>query len=79
MKRSLGATIDAVLAVIPDEPSNTRVRVELQKLRQSSRYTAPEVMAALWTKGTRLLRQELGAPDVEWKQRVAAIWSGKES
>lgn len=77
MKRSLGETIDAVLAVIPDEPSNTLVRVELQKLRQSSRYTAPEVMGALWRKGARLLEDELGEPNTEWKQRVAEIWGGQ--
>jgi hypothetical protein len=74
--RDISEVIDQIAAVVPLEESG--LHIDLDKLRTSCAFTAPEVMPERWQQLGFLLEDSLGEPaGVAWKEQVQAIVTAK--
>ena len=73
--RDLSKVIDAMLEHVP--ASEARLVDKLKSVRNSSLYTAPEVMGAVWRSVQNLLVCHVGEPTETWQHKVHDIFVGK--
>lgn len=75
MKRDLTRVIDRMIACIPAGQGATLVK-DLEGIKSSAAYTAPEVMAVRWQEGANLLLQYLGPtePTEGWRLNLVNVW-----
>ena len=77
--RYLPTVITQLLEVIPDKAEQCQLREDLERIKQSAKYTAPEIMSFKWSEVSAALSAVLPWPPVEdWHKSVAAIFSAKE-
>lgn len=74
--RTLVEVVNQMLEVIPE--SETDIRDRLTARIRSIEYKAPELRYNLWFDVAADLEKHLGPPDTGWKQKVQAIFAGKE-
>lgn len=77
--RPLPYVIDALLKIIPDDEANKDLRHDLKSCQSSSLYSAPEMQNDIWSRTANTLKVYLGAPDTDWKMRVALVFADKLS
>ena len=78
--RDLVTTLDEVIAWFPTDVVDDyeRLIIGLDSVKNSAVYTPPECMRELWIQASNLLREYLGEPDEEWKQKIQNIWLDKD-
>jgi hypothetical protein len=76
MARNLTTVIDEILEVVPE--TETSLRAQINSVRDSSIFSAPEVMYLFWTELFEILVDEIGEPEEEWEFKVQLIFSGRE-
>lgn len=72
--RSLADVIDRLLPILRENGVNT---ADLEKIRQSVGFTAPEVMGVRWRLAQDWLADNV-PEDAEWQPVVVAIWNGRQ-
>lgn len=75
-ERNLVSLLGDVVGLIP--PEQAELRHTLLEIRQSARYTAPEMMPLRWRMAHEAIAKVIGdSPQAGWQQRVAETWGGK--
>jgi hypothetical protein len=84
--RNLADVIERLLALIPEDQQ--KLRAELKKVQDSSRYCPPENMGMFWQEGALALQLTIG-PDIlmpdgtirpevtDWRRDVLNVWMGR--
>lgn len=75
--RDIHAVIDRIVEVSP-EPERTELRLQLNPVKDTAMYCAPECMPQVWGRMCRILQEELGVPDTDWKKAIERIVQGVE-
>jgi hypothetical protein len=76
--RNIGAVIDQMLAVIPEDDGNTLI-LDLNDIMGSVRYSAPEMIGMWWNELTMVINEHLPDPDEcnHWQMQVGMILMDK--
>ncbi len=71
--------IDQIRAEIPDDFEKKReLEVELDRVRRSALYSAPEIMTTRWNQAAEVLNRLLPAPPAApWQERIRQIFAGE--
>ena len=76
MSRNIGEVIDAIIAEIPKDWSKRQDFLEsVAIIRDSAKYTAPEVMRGRWVQLQYLLI-EYCSQELPWQLEIAKIFRG---
>ena len=76
--RNIVKLVDAIKAEIPDDYGvRDWVIDKLEDVIDSAKYRAPEAYIVNFEQLAMVLKECLGEPDTEWKQRIADIFADK--
>lgn len=79
--RPLDKIIDVILNLVPDTlPNKQYLKIELNKIKESYQYTAPEAIPSQWNKTAQVLYTYLGSPDYHedtWRREVRGIFNNE--
>jgi hypothetical protein len=80
--RNIATVIDEILAVIPKNPSTSRLRIGLNSIKNSVGYRPPESISHLWGRASELFWVEFEGLDpvdlTGWERTVVDIWMDKK-
>lgn len=78
--RPLDKVIEATLKLIPaDYDKRDLLSKQLESIKESSLYAAPEMQVEWWYKFGLLLQTTLGDPEgIDWKEAVVDLVTGKK-
>lgn len=75
--RDIVEVIQQIQDVIKDQPHCVPLHQRLEHLKQSARFTAPEISGTVWPRVQAALGEELGRPHMnEIADKVRAIFAG---
>lgn len=74
--RNIIEVIDKMIEHIPVDQREFVVP-DLEKIKVSVRYKAPEAIFECWNRCAAILKYHFGKPDTDWKKEIAAIFSGQ--
>lgn len=76
--RPLDLVIDAIIKLIPESyPTKRAIKDDLEKVKNSIPFTAPEVMYERWGQVAEILSYSVGTPDTEWKKMIGMLFADK--
>jgi hypothetical protein len=77
--RMIYVVIDRMIACIPleEQQNYAALTYQLTQVRNETLYKAPEQMPPYFRQVSEILEEHLGAPDTEWKVKIANIFGDK--